>query len=1077
MANNIVNVCPAGDNDGSKIGKADKRWSEANVRAVATTEITFEASNPANTAGKLYFKNNKLYFNGIQLGAGGAGGGLDEDQVRDIAQQEIDAAKAGIKADIIAELDVPTQIADAVETAITNLTNDLPDIVVLLVQENNEIRTEITALIQDVIANSDIVQNAVEAALAGDALQNAVDTAVADLLASEELASVINSAINTFANGPVLASKISQQISLNQNSMDTAYSIQDKVSLDRSIPREYPAPYRDQMVRLWHKLTNVGSESRTITDFILAYPAPNDASTQKIIDSDGFANKIKAFIENEECKNGLYADWLDRVLSIVGPRLLMDQPDEPSFVAENIKSPKEWVVNLLIFYPFLFDFIKSDPSVLSNTQVPSITNLRGVRIKKFSDYPEGGVYANFPNTPVIEDPKSPGQVWLYRLATDSDNPLDIVDNLPAWQIYGEIFGNNCVFIRDLLQFFNSSYIHGENNSDIWKDTQNIYSLHLCQLNALKTVFGSNLYVENNREGNDSLDFTVKAMLSKSYKSENNQFVDILKVKTSRINLIGNEYYAVNLYGVIDRTSAQTLDYIKGSNIVRNTATYVGFSQDKDGNTVGETFIAPVADAYSSYSNSGEKSSEASSTTKARFIFNAQDFDLYASSNLVYIASKKDIIPALNGISSFVKALLEITIQTVVKHKQQITITAKDKVNVTTFGSVGVLAGIVEASNDAQDLQRIGHILNTMSIRNFTPDKSVELKVSGFDAPQDIAMLNYLLPLKRTNTFSDNAKGVSQDSIRDAVVVLKVLDPTALFLVDASGWYNAFEEVLFYGPFGQISNVCYHPVVSTLPRQLLNENPQPQNAIWTPSTSLPNILPFSNKFHFGTNLVNALCDEFNRNTPDEANEIRSTLAFYAKQQLVNNFAVPSVNPGLPAPDDDKLYSLFKAAKSFKKMFQGFNYLFSSFNTFVIRNNYTPNQQIHSIHIPLLYGKNFINGARITVLNYALANVNVFFEVYYPANIHEPGAENDAYDEQTWWIKTMVQDARYIMTTPDVNQIASNIALKVSAGTRKTFICIVDVPVIIPSAAAPLNVYTSVIPMLGLTIDSGLIQGDL
>ncbi len=1075
MANNIVNVCPAGDNDGSKIGKADKRWSEANVRAVATTEITFEASNPANTAGKLYFKNNKLYFNGIQLGAGGAGGGLDEDQVRDIAQQEIDAAKAGIKADIIAELDVPTQIADAVGTAITNLTNDLPDIVVLLVQENNEIRTEITALIQDVIANSDIVQNAVEAALAGDALQNAVDTAVADLLASEELASVINNAINTFADSEELASVINNAILSNAKTVDSSLLVRSQALQDKSIMREQPALFKDQIDNLWRKITLPETPIRTIVEFLTRYPNNNDSEVNSLFDQV-LANALKAYLQNNN--NLLRNGWDVRLKLIVGPRLAYIPGADLLATINSIISPKELLVQEVLLNPFLFDFVKSDDvSHVQNVQVNPILNVNGVRVKKFADYPQNGVFVGFENTPVIEDPLHDGEVWLYRLATSDDDPSTIVNPIPAWQLYDEIFGNNCSIITSMLDPSGNSV--GNHEEQWWQDTHKIYSLHLAELNARKALYGNTLTVVYNRINSDFLDFEIRAMSNPNY-TNNAELATILTVTDSKTTRAGVLKYAVNLSVVRNNMSSpivlKNVDVNAAYNL-NNERPNVGTTVDKDGKTVGKNIILPIAGQPRSHSLLGEILDGTSNISKSRLSFGIEDFDISGGSLGLYLSkivteSSGDLSDDYQQLSAIHKLLLNVTIQAVCKFNSQISINVKDKASVNVLGSLGVLNEIALAELSEQITEDVGFWAKSVSVRNLIPQNSIIVQ-----SDNEALQLNKYINRRSNSLRSDSMfKGVHQQSINDLFMPVRLMSLPGVIPVQQKAQVYATNQELIYIKTDGLKTTYYYyatcdvlPFVGASPEAISGE---PYFSYANYSMTLPQSLKAVNLQSF---VRNALFNEFPQ-TAEEA--LRADLADPTVASPLSIQHKELVEEG----DLEARYYSFTFAKSYAGMFSSVNYLQSSYSTFLITDEVVPQANVnHEIIIPLLYGKNFFNGAKITVVNAALVRVTVTFQVFYPSNIFSDNAsESDMFSPDTYWVKTFVQDAKYLYTQKQSGAlfVAKNAVMKVNSGRRKTFICAAESPadIVTNYTYSPPYNQIPIIPMLGYTIDSSLLGND-
>jgi hypothetical protein len=136
--------------------------------------------------------------------------------------------------------------------------------------------------------------------------------------------------------------------------------------------------------------------------------------------------------------------------------------------------------------------------------------------------------------------------------------------------------------------------------------------------------------------------------------------------------------------------------------------------------------------------------------------------------------------------------------------------------------------------------------------------------------------------------------------------------------------------------------------------------------------------------------------------------------------------------------------------------------------------------HEIVIPLLYGKNFFNGAKITVINTSLVRVSVTFQVFYPANILDNDvSESDMFSPNTFWVKTFVQDAKAVFTKGVGDFNVKDCIMRVNSQRRKTFICAAERPIEFVTNYNSLVEQRSgipIIPMLGYTIDSALIGND-
>ncbi len=1083
MANNIVNVCPAGDIDGSKIGKSDKRWTEANVRSVATAEITFTASNPLNTAGKLYFKNNKLYFNGIQLGAGGAGGGLDEDQVRDIAQQEIDAAKAGLIADIVAELDVPAQISTAVTTAITNLTNDLPDIIVELVQENADIRTEITALIQDVIANSDIVQQAVEAALSGDALQNAVDTAISALLVSEELATVINDALASFANSPELATLINNAIKADAKTVNSSLLVRNQALQDKSILREYPALFKNQIDSLWRKITLPNTPVRSIVELLTRYPNPDDSEVNSL--DNILASALKGYIQNNN--NLLRDQWETRLKLIAGPRLIFEPEmtiNELNQITASAKSPKELLVQEVLLNPFLFDFIKSDDaSHILNTQVTPILNLGGVRVKKFSDYPQNGTYEGFAGTPVLEDPLHEGEVWLYRLATDADAPNTIVNPIPAWQFYGEILGNNCSIITSILDPY--GYSTGSHDEEWWQDTQKIYSLHLTELQARKALYGNTLTVVNNRIGPDFLDFEIRATSNSNYTNAS-ETATILLVNDSKTSRIGVLKYAINLSAIRNNASQpfvlKNVDVNPLFDADGDARSNIGVTVDMDGLPDASNIVLPIAAQPRVHQLLGEILDGTSNIAKSRINFGIYDFDITGESNALYLAKKvteglgslEEEYQALSGLH---KLLLNVTIQAVCKFYSQVKVAIKDKATVNVLGSLDTLKEIALADLSEVISTDIGLWAKTVSARNLLPQSTIRVENDKIKSEVDsLALNNYLS--RRSSSLSSNSvfKGINQNSINDLLMVVDLLTlPGVIAANQMEQTYDNFPLLCYVETNGLATKYYYYALTSDLPFMGASRSGTPNAQLAVSYAHHNDTLKESLKIlNQQSLLIDTLKEEFPTVPVDDLRRTVADSSTVGPLSIRHN-ELPIVG------SVDQVYDIFTCCKSYYMMFSSVNYLQSSYNTYLITNDIVlANGVTHEIVIPLLYGKNFFNGAKITVINTSLVRVSVTFQVFYPANILDNDvSESDMFSPNTFWVKTFVQDAKAVFTKGVGDFNVKDCIMRVNSQRRKTFICAAERPIEFVTNYNSLVEQRSgipIIPMLGYTIDSALIGND-
>lgn len=112
---NPVNIVPKSDNDGSRIGRETRRWTNANIIDIKTNvlRILSRAIAPEVTDGALYVLNNQLFFNGAVIN------GISEEYIQDL----IDASLSSI--DFVDEAEataIANNIAESVvNTAIGNL--------------------------------------------------------------------------------------------------------------------------------------------------------------------------------------------------------------------------------------------------------------------------------------------------------------------------------------------------------------------------------------------------------------------------------------------------------------------------------------------------------------------------------------------------------------------------------------------------------------------------------------------------------------------------------------------------------------------------------------------------------------------------------------------------------------------------------------------------------------------------------------------------------------------------------------------------------------------------------------------
>jgi hypothetical protein len=117
-----------------------------------------------------------------------------------------------------------------------------------------------------------------------------------------------------------------------------------------------------------------------------------------------------------------------------------------------------------------------------------------------------------------------------------------------------------------------------------------------------------------------------------------------------------------------------------------------------------------------------------------------------------------------------------------------------------------------------------------------------------------------------------------------------------------------------------------------------------------------------------------------------------------------------------------------------------------------------------------------------VNAALVRVTVTFQVFYPSNIFfDNASESDMFSSDTYWVKTFVQDAKYLYTQKQSGAlfVAKNAVMKVNSGRRKTFICAAESPADIVTNytySPPYKHQIPIIPMLGYTIDSSLLGND-
>ncbi len=104
---NPVNIVPKTDNDGSRVGRESRRWSEANIIDIKSQVIHLlsKAVDPSDTSNALYVKDNALYFSGSAVA------GISEE----VVQQLINNAVSEL--DFINETDA-TQIASSVASSL-----------------------------------------------------------------------------------------------------------------------------------------------------------------------------------------------------------------------------------------------------------------------------------------------------------------------------------------------------------------------------------------------------------------------------------------------------------------------------------------------------------------------------------------------------------------------------------------------------------------------------------------------------------------------------------------------------------------------------------------------------------------------------------------------------------------------------------------------------------------------------------------------------------------------------------------------------------------------------------------------
>lgn len=104
---NPVNIVPKNDNDGSRLGRESRRWTEASVIDITTQVIHLvsKAIDPTSTTNSLYVKDGVLYFSGTALD------GVSEESI----QSMVNAAVAGL--DFITEaqaISIATGIAQSI---------------------------------------------------------------------------------------------------------------------------------------------------------------------------------------------------------------------------------------------------------------------------------------------------------------------------------------------------------------------------------------------------------------------------------------------------------------------------------------------------------------------------------------------------------------------------------------------------------------------------------------------------------------------------------------------------------------------------------------------------------------------------------------------------------------------------------------------------------------------------------------------------------------------------------------------------------------------------------------------------
>lgn len=234
---NPINVVPKTDNDGSRLGRETRRWTEGHIIDIKSSVIRIlnKAIAPSDTTNSVYVLNNQLYFGDSVIN------GVSEEYIQGL----IDTALSTI--DFVsqeqAETIASTIATNIVDTAINNLSipsnlSDLNDVDVSGIQSGDVVTWNGTNFVMQ--APNDVVNNTLS--LSDGTNNNSLDLSNSDVLTIQgtngevdvQLTSGVGGLSYTIALPPNINAKSSSSVQADK--LTTARTVSLSGDADGSVP-------------------------------------------------------------------------------------------------------------------------------------------------------------------------------------------------------------------------------------------------------------------------------------------------------------------------------------------------------------------------------------------------------------------------------------------------------------------------------------------------------------------------------------------------------------------------------------------------------------------------------------------------------------------------------------------------------------------------------------------------------------------------------------------------------------------------------------------------------------------------